>query len=106
MNPTRTFGAWLFDVRIGRTTNWPGLVRRSPDRPSVLAEERSPWGGPTVEKAADLVRCRGAGVLLRNDGDRAGGPIKYSARNRADPAGPFPAAVGAADDQQLHVSRH
>jgi hypothetical protein len=75
MNPTQTFGAWPFDVRIGRTADSPGLVRRGPDEPSVLAEERSPWGGLTVEKAADLVRCRGAGVLLRNDCDRAGGSI-------------------------------
>jgi hypothetical protein len=30
MNPTPTFGAWLFDVRIGRTTDPPGLVRLAP----------------------------------------------------------------------------
>jgi hypothetical protein len=30
MNLTRTFGAWLFDVRIGRTTDWSRLARLAP----------------------------------------------------------------------------
>jgi 2-methylcitrate dehydratase PrpD len=30
MNPIRTFEAWLFGVRIGRTSDWSGLVRLAP----------------------------------------------------------------------------
>jgi hypothetical protein len=41
-----------------------------------------------------------------DDCDWTGGPIKYSARNRTDPARPLPAAAGGTDHQQLHVSRH
>jgi hypothetical protein len=76
MSLTRTFGAWLLDVRIGRTTNWPGFGPPEPGQ--TLGPRRgaiSLGGEPMSEQAASLVRCRGVGVLLRNACDRTGGPI-------------------------------
>jgi hypothetical protein len=78
-------------------------VTTSTHRTSRMTVSKSTNASSQVET---LVGHRRAKVLLRNDGDWAGGPIKYGTSYRADPAGPFSAAVGTADDQQLHVSRH
>jgi hypothetical protein len=39
------------------------------------------------------------------DGDRAGRPVEYGARDSADPTCPLPTAVGTGDNMQLGFDR-